>query len=145
MIVSLTGPSHVEFDVEADGPGDGFRLVVEMGIVERMSVQQISKNQRDAEGGRGSDWKRGCWDCFRDFHADRRFLDCAAIPPLRNGKGRRCSGRDDKTEKGATLLAAAGRHKARGEKSRGASVPSASPWADGMTNIEQEKSRELFA
>src|SRR5208337_3159325 len=54
----------------------------------------------------------------------------AAIPPLRNGRRRRCSGRDDRTRGRAT--------RRRGREDRSAAVPSATLKAGGMT--QQEKS-----
>jgi hypothetical protein len=62
----------------------------------------------------------------------------ATIPPLRNGKRRRCYGRDDSIEKGPT------RQKAARKKSRAAPVPSAPLRAGGMTVTMGHGERECL-
>ncbi len=48
----------------------------------------------------------GCEDSRKNRDWARE-MDCAAIPPLRNGKRRRCSGRDDRVKNGSTRQKAA--------------------------------------
>jgi hypothetical protein len=68
--------------------------------------------------------KRNAKNENRKAKREAKRGDCAAIPPLRNGKRHRCSGRDDRIKKGRT------RHNAARKKRSGRSGRDDSCWGE---------------